>query len=65
MWKTLASLGIAVTVAAGCAHNGEMPTVRAGNDPDPSNPRVRDAGRIAGGSHATGAETFSGAGSTR
>jgi hypothetical protein len=75
MWKVFAALSVLVTVTAACAHNGDMPSVRAGNDPDPSKARVAGRAAGAGGSHAPGgsglgsgtmgAETFSGAGSIR
>ncbi len=52
-----------------------MPTVRAGNDPDPAKARYAGRAAGAGGSHAPGgsglgsgtmgAESFSGAGSVR
>jgi hypothetical protein len=75
MWKSIAALSVGITLTAACAHNGDMPSVRAGNDPDPA--KARTAGRAAGagGSHAPGgtglgsgtmgAESFSGAGSVR
>lgn len=64
-----------LALASACAHTGDMPSVRAGNDPDTA--KARTAGRAAGagGSHAPGgtglgsgtmgAESFSGAGSVR
>ena len=73
MWKVFSL--VAVIALSACAHSGDMPTPRAGNDPD--NSKARFAGRAAGagGSHAPGgtglgsgtmgAESFSGAGSVR
>jgi hypothetical protein len=62
-------------MTAACVHTGDMPTVRAGNDPDTSKPRAGGRAAGAGGTHAPGgtglgsgtmgAETFSGAGSVR
>jgi hypothetical protein len=73
MWKVFTLLAI-VTLSA-CAHTGDMPTPRAGNDPDNSKARVAGRAAGAGGSHAPGgtglgsgtmgAESFSGAGSVR
>lgn len=61
----LLALIVAGTLLGACAHNGDMPTVRAGNDADPA--KARAGGRIAGagGSNAPGGETFSGVGSAR
>jgi len=66
---------LAVLMLNACAHSGDLPTPRAGNDPDISKPRVAGRAAGAGGSHAPGgtglgsgtmgAESFSGAGSVR
>ena len=63
--RNLLTLAIAASLLGACAHGGDMPAVRAGNDPDPAKARVgvRTAG--AGGSHAPGGETFSDVGSVR
>jgi hypothetical protein len=73
--RNLLAIALVVSLTGACAHSGDMPGVRAGNDPDPA--KARSAGRAggAGGSHAPGgtglgsgtmgAETFSGAGSVR
>jgi hypothetical protein len=75
MWKVLALLVGVSALAAACAHGGDMPTVRAGNEP--TSEKARAAGRAAGagGSHAPGstglgagtmgAGSFSGSGSAR
>lgn len=74
--RRILALVVSAALAAACAHSGDMPSVRAGNDPDPA-AKARFAGRAAGagGSHAPGgtglgsgtmgAESFSGAGSVR
>ena len=56
MMKTLAALSVVALISA-CAHPGEMPRVRAGNEPDTSaSAQDRMSGRAAGagGSHAPG-----------
>lgn len=73
MWKALSLL--AVLMLSACAHSGDVPTPRAGNDPDTSKARFAGRAAGAGGSHAPGgtglgsgtmgAESFSGAGSVR
>ena len=73
--RKVVALSIAVALGAACAHSGDMPTVRAGNDPDPAKARVAGRAAGAGGSHAPGgtglgsgtmgAGSFSGAGSVR
>ncbi|HWI36040.1 MAG TPA: hypothetical protein VNU64_06275 [Burkholderiales bacterium] len=73
--RNLLALFIAAALLAACAHAGDMPTVRAGNDPDPAKARAGGRASGAGGSHAPGgtglgsgtmgAESFSGAGSVR
>jgi hypothetical protein len=66
MRKTITGLLFALSATA-CVHNGDMPTVRAGNDPVSANERARAGGHAAagGGSHSPGSETFSGVGSSR
>jgi len=69
------ALAVMASLLVACAHSGEMPTVRAGNDPDPAKARAGGRAAGAGGSHAPGgtglgsgtmgAESFSGAGSVR
>jgi len=73
--RNLFTLAVVASLVAACAHSGEMPTVRAGNDPDPAKARAGGRAAGAGGSHAPGgtglgsgtmgAESFSGAGSVR
>lgn len=64
--RKVSALAIATTLFAACAHSGDMPTVRAGNDPDPAaRARLTDRAAAAGGSHAPGGENFSGTGSSR
>jgi hypothetical protein len=73
--RNLVALVVVAAVLAACAHGGDMPTVRAGNDPDPAKARAGGRAAGAGGSHAPGgtglgsgtmgAEGFSGAGSVR
>lgn len=73
--RHLLTLAVAAGLLAACAHGGDMPTVRAGNDPDPAKARTGGRAAGAGGSHAPGgtglgsgtmgAESFSGAGSVR
>jgi hypothetical protein len=69
------AFAVGACLVAACAHSGDMPTVRAGNDPDPAKARAGGRAAGAGGSHAPngsglgsgtmGAESFSGAGSVR
>ena len=73
--RNLLVFAIIGSLLAACAHSGDMPTVRAGNDPDPAKARAGGRSAGAGGSHAPGgtglgsgtmgAESFSGAGSGR
>jgi hypothetical protein len=65
MWKVCSALAVLVTSVAACAHSGDMPTVRTGNDPDTSKARVASRTAAAGGSHAPAGEIFSSAGSAR
>lgn len=65
MWKICSSLAILVTLATACAHSGDMPTVRTGNDPDNSKARLASRTAAAGGSHAPAGEVFSSSGSAR
>ena len=66
MRKAIASLLLALGATA-CVHSGDMPPVRAGNDPASANERARAGGHAAagGGAHSPGSETFSGVGSSR
>lgn len=74
MWKFANAIAL-IAVATACAHTGDMPTVRAGNEPDGSKARFAGRAAGAGGSHAPGgtglgsgtmgAESFSGSGSVR
>ena len=44
MCKMFSVLALLATFATGCAHTGDMPTVRAGNDPDSSKVRLDGKG---------------------
>lgn len=46
MWKVLAILTSVSLLASACAHTGEMPSVRAGNEPQSE--KAREAMRTAG-----------------
>ena len=65
MTKAISGILLALSVTA-CVHSGDMPTVRAGNDPETPNARARAGGHAAagGGSHSPGSVTFSGVGSS-